>query len=155
MRSLVTVLLCIGVVACVSEHEALRNDRGQVVNCNNEGWGWLGAPVAMARQSDCLKKAQAAGFHRPGIPDTGAAPPTAATAGQTVSPPPANASAPPDPVASTPTPAAPVSTPAANPTAPPVGPIADRLRKLDDLFKSGLITKDEYDRKRQEILSAL
>lgn len=32
---------------------------------------------------------------------------------------------------------------------------ADRLKKLDELYSSGLITKDEYDRKRQEILSSL
>jgi hypothetical protein len=38
---------------------------------------------------------------------------------------------------------------------PPTGNPADRLTKLDALYKSGLITKDEYDRKRQEILSGL
>lgn len=32
------------------------------------------------------------------------------------------------------------------------GSVEERLRKLDDLLKKGLITKDEYDKKRAEIL---
>ena len=32
---------------------------------------------------------------------------------------------------------------------------AERLKKLDELFKSGAITKDEYDAKRNEILGSL
>ena len=32
---------------------------------------------------------------------------------------------------------------------------AERLRKLDELYKSGAITKDEYEAKRKEILNAL
>lgn len=31
--------------------------------------------------------------------------------------------------------------------------IEDRLRKLDDLYKKGLITEDEYKKKRAELLS--
>ena len=34
-------------------------------------------------------------------------------------------------------------------------PTAERLRKLEDLYKSGAITKDEYEAKRKEILSSL
>ena len=33
--------------------------------------------------------------------------------------------------------------------------VAERLKKIDELFKSGAITKDEYDSKRKEILGAL
>jgi hypothetical protein len=33
--------------------------------------------------------------------------------------------------------------------------IAERLKKLDELFKSDAITKDEYDAKRKEILGSL
>ena len=33
--------------------------------------------------------------------------------------------------------------------------VAERLKKLDELFKSGAITKDEYDAKRKEILGSL
>ncbi|MHB1175680.1 MAG: SHOCT domain-containing protein [Sulfuriferula sp.] len=32
---------------------------------------------------------------------------------------------------------------------------AERLKKLDELFKSGAITKGEYDAKRKEILDSL
>jgi Short C-terminal domain len=32
------------------------------------------------------------------------------------------------------------------------GTVEDRLRKLDDLLKKGLITKDEYNKKRAEVL---
>ena len=32
---------------------------------------------------------------------------------------------------------------------------AERFKKLDELFKSGAITKDEYDAKRKEILGSL
>ena len=32
---------------------------------------------------------------------------------------------------------------------------AERLKKLEELFKSGAITKDEYDAKRKEILGSL
>ena len=32
---------------------------------------------------------------------------------------------------------------------------AERLKKLDELFKSGAITKDEYDAKRKEILGSI
>ena len=46
-------------------------------------------------------------------------------------------------------------TPAAMQPNAAAGNTSDRLTKLDGLYKSGLITKDEYDRKRQEILSAL
>jgi hypothetical protein len=32
---------------------------------------------------------------------------------------------------------------------------AERLKKLDELFKSGVITKEEYDAKRKNILDSL
>jgi hypothetical protein len=48
--------------ACTSQSATLRNSAGQVVQCKNEGRGWIGASVAMANQSDCIKKANAAGF---------------------------------------------------------------------------------------------
>ena len=45
----------------------------------------------------------------------------------------------------------------ANPTTPASAPTStlsaeDRLKKLNDLFKSGLITQAEYDAKKKEIL---
>ena len=37
----------------------------------------------------------------------------------------------------------------------PTGTIEQRLKKLEDLLKKGLITEEEYDRKREEILREL
>ena len=52
--------------ACTAQSVTLRNSAGQVVQCKNEGWG----RVAMANQSDCIKKANAAGlFEERGIPN--------------------------------------------------------------------------------------
>jgi hypothetical protein len=45
-----------------------------------------------------------------------------------------------------------VSSSSAAPTARPAESAEERLRKLDDLLKKGLITKAEYDKKRAEIL---
>jgi hypothetical protein len=56
----------ISLTGCTSESAMLTNDAGQSVQCKNEGWGWIGAPVAMANQSSCIKKAQAAGYREPG-----------------------------------------------------------------------------------------
>ena len=62
--STISVLL----VSCTSEHAVLKNDAGQTVVCAHEGWGWLGAPVAAAQQSSCLKKAKEAGFKDGAVP---------------------------------------------------------------------------------------
>jgi hypothetical protein len=45
--------------------------------------------------------------------------------------------------------------PARAATAPPAPDSSQRLVALDDLYKRGLITKDEYDAKRGEILKGL
>ncbi len=44
--------------------------------------------------------------------------------------------------------------PAAGP-APASGSVEDRLQRLDDLYKKGLITKQEFDQKRQALLKEL
>ena len=36
-----------------------------------------------------------------------------------------------------------------------VSDIEERLRKLEHLYNSGLITRDEYDKKREEILNEI
>lgn len=150
-----TVFTCCGLVAlaclsgCVSDRQELRNDRGQVVNCENQGWGWLGAPMAMANQSKCLKQAEAAGFHPAGIAET-ATPPKATVETAPITPP----SAPGAATQATSQAATPKPATAAVSNTPPTD-IAARLKELDDLYKSGLITKEEYDKKRQAILSSL
>jgi hypothetical protein len=47
---------------CVSEKTALTNSQGQQVHCDAWGFGFIGAPVAMASHADCMKKAHAAGY---------------------------------------------------------------------------------------------
>eukprot|EP00300_Choanocystis_sp_HF-7_P004863 c13750_g1_i1.p1 GENE.c13750_g1_i1~~c13750_g1_i1.p1 ORF type:complete len:154 (-),score=23.57 c13750_g1_i1:160-621(-) len=64
------------------------------------------------------------------------------------------------PLQSNPMPVAPVfaqSVPSAPSTAPPQAGTspADRLRHLNELLGRGLVTKDEYDRKRQEIIGSI
>jgi len=48
--------------ACVSQSAVLVNPQGKSIVCRNSGWGWIGAPVAMSNQSECIKKAKAAGY---------------------------------------------------------------------------------------------
>jgi hypothetical protein len=43
----------------------------------------------------------------------------------------------------------------ASPVKTPSQGVSDRLKEAEDLFKSGVITKPEYEQKRQEILKAL
>lgn len=55
--------------ACVSTRTQMVNDQGQVANCSAQGWGWLGAPIAMAQHSDCVAQYQSAGYREVGRPD--------------------------------------------------------------------------------------
>jgi membrane protease subunit (stomatin/prohibitin family) len=50
---------------------------------------------------------------------------------------------------------APVAPPAAAPAAAPGGDLVERMKKLDALKAAGLLTEDEYAKKRAEILSAI
>lgn len=44
---------------------------------------------------------------------------------------------------------------AASPPKQAMGSVLEKLKELDTLLKAGLITKIEYDAKRQEILKAM
>lgn len=162
MRTPILLLSALALTGCVSEKTAMVNQEGKVVHCDAWGFGWLGAPVAMAQHHDCVKNAQVAGYTVGGAPA-----PTSAAA---PAPPPFIGN-PSDAASqafervhsSTPkqepqaqdaaTKETPAATPAVN-SAVPNSP-ASRLKELDKLYKAGLITKEEYDRKRQEILSTL
>lgn len=56
------------VVGCASTSTQMVNDKGQVANCGASGWGWIGAPMALAMSQDCIAKYQAAGYHEVGMP---------------------------------------------------------------------------------------
>jgi len=82
VKGCVIALVGIALSGCVSDSAVLTNASGKSVQCANEGWGWLGAPIAMARQSDCLKKAKAAGFQQSGALTASNAPKPSALAGK-------------------------------------------------------------------------
>ena len=63
MRVAITIALALLCSACVDYHTALVNPQGKTINCSMWGAGWLGAPVVMAEHHDCVKKAEAAGYH--------------------------------------------------------------------------------------------
>lgn len=56
----------LGIVAtlagCVSFSTPMKNARGEVVNCQNSGFGWLGAPVATINQKRCESNMRERGF---------------------------------------------------------------------------------------------
>lgn len=60
MRTLMLLLSALALTGCVSEKTAMVNQQGKVVHCDAWGFGWLGAPVAMAQHHNCVKNAQAA-----------------------------------------------------------------------------------------------
>lgn len=162
MRTLILVFSTLALTGCVSEKTAMVNQQGKVIHCDAWGFGWLGAPVAMAEHHDCVKKAQGAGYTVGGGPAATSAPASASPpvvgdssdaasqAFERLHPstpeqqPQAQAAATKD---------APAVTPAVNSVAP--NSPASRLEELDRLYKAGLITKKEYEQKRQQILSTL
>lgn len=56
-----TSVLTLG--GCVSSSKSLRNSNGEVITCKASGYGWLGAPVALISQGDCLKKYRQQGYY--------------------------------------------------------------------------------------------
>jgi hypothetical protein len=59
----VMLTITIGLLSsCATESAMLVNGSGQTLQCNNQGWGWLGAPMAVHNQHECLDKAKAAGY---------------------------------------------------------------------------------------------
>ena len=62
MKRVLILLVIATLCGCVSEKTMLVNPAGKVLHCDAWGFGWLGAPVAMAEHHDCVKKANAAGY---------------------------------------------------------------------------------------------
>jgi hypothetical protein len=79
-KILLTALIAVAAAGCSSQSAVLTNDSGQAVKCENWGFGVIGAPVAMASQSDCVKKANEAGYHEAGKPTGNASTATAQSA---------------------------------------------------------------------------
>ena len=113
------------------------------------GFTIVGAPLAFelekAKQREVYKSCMEARGYRVLPPNDG---PTPATASSPATP----AAAPAQPVRQAP-PAEPSGGPA--PTAAPMRDEATQLQKLRELRDKGLITEDEYQKKRKEILERL
>lgn len=62
-KLLFAVAVALTTSGCVSSSKPLRNASGQVMTCKASGFGWLGAPVAMISQSECLKKLRKQGYY--------------------------------------------------------------------------------------------
>lgn len=48
--------------ACVSLNTPMKDAQGQVFECRNTGWGWLGTPMALVSQKRCESDARERGF---------------------------------------------------------------------------------------------
>lgn len=69
---------------CAFTSDKMEDDDGAVVDCSKWGVGLIGAPLALYRSRDCVKKSQSAGLHplESHVPVTATLPavPTAGTA---------------------------------------------------------------------------
>ncbi len=63
LRLIIGAALALILGGCVSSSKALRNTNGEVITCKASGYGWLGAPVALISQNDCLKKYRQQGYY--------------------------------------------------------------------------------------------
>lgn len=62
MKKTICLILSVGLLGCVSQSKILMNAHGQTTYCTHKGWGWLGAPMALAEHEKCVKAAKAAGY---------------------------------------------------------------------------------------------
>jgi hypothetical protein len=62
-KLIISAALVLTLGGCVSSSKALRNSNGDVITCKASGYGWLGAPVALISQGDCLKKYRQQGYY--------------------------------------------------------------------------------------------
>lgn len=78
-KSIPVLGILVTMAGCVSFSTPMKNARGDVVNCQNSGFGWLGAPIAAINQKRCESNMRERGFVPPGEsppPATAAAPST-------------------------------------------------------------------------------
>jgi hypothetical protein len=63
LKLIIGAALALTLGGCVSSSKALRNTNGEIITCKASGYGWLGAPVALISQNDCLKKYRQQGYY--------------------------------------------------------------------------------------------
>ena len=63
LKLIIGAALALTLGGCVSSSKALRNTNGDLITCKASGYGWLGAPVALINQGDCLRKYRQQGYY--------------------------------------------------------------------------------------------
>jgi hypothetical protein len=63
LKLIIGATLALSLGGCVSSSKALRNTNGDLITCKASGYGWLGAPVALINQGDCLRKYREQGYY--------------------------------------------------------------------------------------------
>ena len=63
LKLIIGAALALTLGGCVSSSKALRNTNGDLITCKASGYGWLGAPVALINQGDCLRKYRGQGYY--------------------------------------------------------------------------------------------
>jgi hypothetical protein len=63
LKLIMGAALALTLGGCVSSSKALRNTNGDLITCKASGYGWLGAPVALINQGDCLRKYREQGYY--------------------------------------------------------------------------------------------
>ena len=63
LKLIIGAALALTLGGCVSSSKALRNTNGDLITCKASGYGWLGAPVALINQGDCLRKYREQGYY--------------------------------------------------------------------------------------------
>lgn len=121
IAGLFTVLLFSG---CASFNTPMKNADGNVIECRNSGWGWLGAPAAYVMQRKCESEFRERGY----IAFSDVAPPSVTkNAAKTESPDGQAAAAP--------------------------GRDSAEIERLHAMHKAGALTPEEFALAKQRLLS--
>ena len=67
MKKTVYLLLLaatLGLAGCAATSAHMENDEGAEVDCSRWGVGFIFAPLAVIRSTNCVKKLQEAGYHK-------------------------------------------------------------------------------------------
>lgn len=66
IKVLLAPVALVALVGCVSTSKPMRNAQGDIMECRTNGWGWLGAPMALIQQGDCVRDLRKQGYYAVG-----------------------------------------------------------------------------------------
>lgn len=66
IKVLLAPVALVALVGCVSTSKPMRNAQGEIMECRTSGWGWLGAPMALIQQGDCVRDLRKQGYYAVG-----------------------------------------------------------------------------------------